>query len=265
MDATLDQLSVLTKELVDYGPYALLAIFLLYIAPKHTKRFIDCEETDSTKRRLLCSIASGNWLVVFVMCVYIYTNWSPTKVYEGSLGIHGEESEFFTIDPNSYIATNEVRDKIEWLFAFVSESGAIKKNDRFRFIHEYKGTPLSYAVPASALKSGKIHITANSANPSQLMIDMDNDPDTASVPLKPTVASFESPEPSGGFMAAYAAPAPTDHAAIIRQLSSSNRYFQAMGRRKLQAKTIQELQLMMSTPNIPQKAKREIQTVISRR
>jgi hypothetical protein len=265
MDAAFDQLSGFTKELFDFGPYALLAIFLLYIAPKHTKRFIDCEHTDPTKRRLLCAIASGNWLVVFVMCVYIYTNWSPVKVYEGSLGIHGEESAFFTIDPNSYIATNEVRNKVEWLFAYVSESGAIKKNDRFRFIHEYNGTPFSYSISASELKNGNINIIASSTDPSQLMLDMDNDPGTAPVLLEPTVASIETSEPSGGFMAAYAAPAPTDNATIIRQLSSSNRHFQAMGRRKLQSKSIQELQLMMSTPNIPQKAKREIQIVISSR
>ena len=51
MDAALDQLSGITKELVDFGPYALLALFLLYIAPKHTKRFIECNDTDKTKQR----------------------------------------------------------------------------------------------------------------------------------------------------------------------------------------------------------------------
>lgn len=265
MDALLEQLPAVTKELVDYGPYALLALFLLIIAPKHTKRFIECQDTDKTKRRLLCTIASANWLVVFVMCTYIYINWSPLTAYQGTLGIHGEETVFYTIDPNSYIATNEVHDQLEWVFAYISANGAIKKEDQFRFIHEYDGTSKNYSLAASKLKKGKIYISANSTDPSQLMFDDDNNPQTDSILLKP-IAQYQPPEHSGGFMAAYAAPAPANNnAAIIRKLSSSNRHFQAIGRRKLESKSIQELQLMLRTPDISPQVKRQIQTVISRR
>lgn len=271
MDALIDQISALSQELINYGPYALLALFLLFIAPKHTKRFIECQETDKTKRRLLCTIASANWVVVFVMCTYIYINWSPVTAYQGTLGAHGEESEFYSSDSNSYITTDGAHnDKLEWVFAYITDGGVVKKDDRFRFTHEYNKAnadfPMyaEYSIPASMLKKGKMHITRNSSDPTKLMIDADNDPDTAQILLEPDT-HYQALNQSGGFMAAYAAPAPADNATIIRQLSSSNRHFNAAGRRSLQSKPIQELRLMLQTPNISAKVQQQIQTVISSR
>ena len=271
MDALIDQISTLSQELINYGPYALLALFLLIIAPKHTKRFIECQETDKTKRRLLCTIASANWLVVFVMCTYIYINWSPVTAYQGTLGAHGEESVFYSSDSNSYITTNGAHNnKLEWVFAYITDGGVVKQEDRFRFTHEYKKVntdfPMyaDYSIQASTLKKGKMRITRNSTDPAKLMIDADNDPETAPTLLKPDTL-YQALNHSGGFMAAYAAPAPADNATIIRQLSSSNRHFQAAGRRSLQSKPIQELRLMLQTPNISAKVKQQIQTVISSR
>lgn len=257
MDDLLKQLPDLTREFFNYGPYALAALFLLFLAPKHTKRFIDSQQQDPVKRNLLCGIAIGNWLVAFLMCFYIYSNWSPTKAYQGSLGVHNEDSSFLTVDPNSYIATKEIDDNhIEWIFAFISPNGVIKKDDQFKFFHHFKEQVTSYSIDADLLKSGKITLRASKEDPSKLILNGSNE-------ILEPIASFRLPKHETSFMAAYADT--DDTAAIIKNLLSSNKHFQDIGRRKLYSKSTTELQQMLQTPNLPEKARIEIENVIKRR
>ena len=51
--------------LYKYGPYALLVLFVFWVAPKQTKLFLQCKEKD---KKLLCGgFAVASWTVIVVM------------------------------------------------------------------------------------------------------------------------------------------------------------------------------------------------------
>jgi hypothetical protein len=262
MEGQLEELSHIIRELFEYGPYALAALFLLYIAPKHTKRFIDCQLTSKKKQNFLLTVAICNWLVAFIMCFYIYNNWSPVVTYQGSLGKHSESSSFITIDPNSYIASHESAgngDKINWQFAFISSGGTIKQNEAFKFTHEHNDTFNDYEIPVNDLKEGNIKISASPDNPAKLIY---HGAQTSSI-LQP-IASYKPEKHPQAFMTAYAL-SPADNVRIIKKLSSPNSRYQIMGKRKLRTLNKVELRQMLQTPNISSQAERHINSTLNKR
>ena len=266
MEGVIAQVKFLAELLANYGPYALAALFLLYLAPKHTKRFIDCQKTSKKKQNFLLTVAIGNWLAALVMCFYIYVNWSPVITYQGDLGKHSTKSTFVTVDANSYIASQEdTNDRFNWRFAFISQNEQIKQNASFNFTHIYKDEFSDddfhdYEIPVSQLKQDNIKITPNPNNPALLMISYGDQPATELEPL----ASYLPPAHPKQFMAAFAI-SPADSAAIIRKLSSSNIRSQVIGKRRLRSLSTPELRQLLQTPNISAQARRHIQRVLNRR
>lgn len=263
MEETIEQLKEITFILFDYGPYALAALFLLYIAPKHTKRFIDCQVKSKKKQNLLLAIAVGNWAAAFIMCFYIYTNWSPVITYQGDLGLHSEESSFITVDSNSYIASHEASsndDKLSWQFAFITSGSTAKTDEYFKFAHQYIDNFKYYKIPVALLKKGNIEIIADLKDPSKLIL---NNGEHTPYILEP-VASYLPPKHPNQFMAAYAI-SPANSARIIRKLSSKNPRYQVIGQRKLSSLTPVELRQLLQTPALSAQAKRHIQAALNRR
>ena len=264
MEETIEQLKEITFLLFDYGPYALAALFLLYIAPKHTKRFIDCQLKNKKKQNLLLTVAIGNWAAAFIMCFYIYTNWSPIITYQGELGLHSEDSSFSTIGSNSYIASDAPDnddDKLSWQFAFITSNNINQKDDDFKFSHTYKDHSTKYyKIPVELLKKGSIEISANHTDPSQLRFENGV---TAPYIMKP-IATYQPPTHPKGFIAAYAI-TPAESAKIIKKLSSRNTRFQEVGRWKLRSLTPVELRQLLQTPGLSAQARQHIQAALNNR
>lgn len=254
-------LNNITLKLFDFGPYALAALFLLYLAPKHTMRFISYQETNKKKQNLLLTVAVSNWAAAFFMCFYIYNNWSPVVTYQGSLGIHTEDSLFITVDSNSYIASHETGgNSLNWQFAFISSGGAIKQGESFKFTHQYKDTFNYYEIPANLLKKGNIKITSNSEDPSRLLLSNGEQPPSDF----PPIVSYTPPDHLKHFMAAYAI-TPADSVSIVKKISSSNPNYQAIGLSKLRSLSTTDLQQLLQTPGLSEQARRHIQSTLSQR
>lgn len=263
MENFLEQIDSISSTFVQYGPYALAALFLLYIAPKHTKRFIECQLKSKKKQNFLLGVALSNWLVAFLMCFYIYNNWSPVVTYQGSLGKHSENSSFLTIDQQSYIASHESAgsdNKIIWQFAFISSGGAIKKDESFKFTHKYNDILNDYVIPVSELKGGTLEIAAKPNDPSKLIYQDRTETESILIPY----ASYTLPIHAQEFMAAFAI-SPADSIRIVKKLSSPNSHYQIMGKQKLKSLNKVELKQLLRTPNISSQAKRHIQSTLNKR
>ena len=266
MDKFIEQIEYMATILANYGPYALAALFLLYLAPKYTRRFIDYQNQNKKKQNFLLTIAVGNWLVALVMCFYIYDNWSPLTTFQGELGKHSTRSTFVTIDPDSFIASKDAtNDRINWQFAFISQNKQIKDNASFNFTHVYKDEFSDddfhdYQIPVSELRKNDIKISPNPDNPALLMISYGEQP---AVKLEP-VASYLPLPHKQQFWAAYAISA-ADSNRIIRNLSSSNLRSQVIGKRQLRSLMTPELRQLLQTHNISAQARRHIESTLRRR
>jgi hypothetical protein len=66
--------------LFTYGPYAVLALFALWVAPRQTKLFLGCVRDGAAARTLCGAVAAGSWLIVAAMVVLIWRSWPPDRV-----------------------------------------------------------------------------------------------------------------------------------------------------------------------------------------
>lgn len=82
-----------------YGPYAVLALFALLIAPYLTKQCYRIQE-EGFNKKLSGGIACGSWLVVVSMVIYITFNWTPTKVYSAGIGKFDQGMKVTPVQPD---------------------------------------------------------------------------------------------------------------------------------------------------------------------
>src|SRR4051812_40148225 len=82
-------------QLFTYGPYAVLALFVLWVAPAQLKAFRQGARGSPTQQAVSGFVTIGCWLIVFAMVYYIYLFWPPRTVYLGSLGTHPASAQFF--------------------------------------------------------------------------------------------------------------------------------------------------------------------------
>jgi hypothetical protein len=81
----MDEIKDSAELLITYGPYAVLALFALLIAPHLTKQCLKIADKGFNKK-FSGSIAIGAWLVVLSMVAYITIAWTPNIVYLGKIG-----------------------------------------------------------------------------------------------------------------------------------------------------------------------------------
>jgi hypothetical protein len=249
--------------LFTYGPYAVLALFALWVAPRQTKRFLDCKETVS---RYVCGgVAVGCWVVVALMVWFIYQNWPPRTVYTGSLGTHGEETKFITADQDFFISTQLISGgRLKWNFAIVSETPRFDPEKCYAFSLIHKDTHQDYEIMAELLKAGSLRFHPDPNDPSFLLYDHDRNPQTP-YERYPTIAASrsESPLTLGWTSAAFAQD--DRHRELIQALSSNNEYFQAQARRQLRDLSDPELQNLLQRDDLPFQARRQIEAELQRR
>lgn len=163
--------------LFTYGPYAVLALFVLWVAPRQTKTFGICPKQDKAQRFLCGSVAVGCWIVVALMVWFIYRDWPPRIIYQGSLGTYGQDTVFMTQDDDFYIATEMMRDNLlKWKFAIVIESISRRDPKRsYQFTHLYKGSPKDYEITLGDLQAGYVNLHHDLNNPDKLILE-DHEP-----------------------------------------------------------------------------------------
>jgi len=249
--------------LFTYGPYAILALFALWVAPRQTKRFLGCKETVS--RSVCGGIAVGCWVVVALMVWFIYQNWPPRTVYTGSLGTHGEETKFITADQDFFISTQLVNGgRMKWNFAIVSETPRFDPEKCYAFSLLCKGAHHDYEIMAEILKTGSLRFHPDPDDPCFLLYDHDRNPQTP-YERYPTIAACRR-EPSTTVGWTSSAFAQDDkYRGLIQALSSNNEYFQSQARKKLRDLSDAELQNLLQRSDLSSQARRLIEAELRRR
>ena len=242
------------EQLFTYGPYAVLALFVLWVAPRQTRQFIACEAQDVGSRLLCGGIAVGCWLVVVTMVWFIYHAWSPRTAYTGSLGTYAEEVEFVPAHPNFFIATQLRTDgRLTWKFAIVAD---LRSNEPFEFTYVWGREETEYTdykIESELLRRGPLRIMANPDDPRVLFYET-GDSGNSHQPLATAVASRAIEQTAmGSWMAAHAQEPPERH--WLRAFDSNNRYFQAQARHKIRRLSDRDLRTLSQRSNLSKKAR----------
>lgn len=130
--------------LLSYGPYAVLALFALLIAPLLTRQCIKIEG-EGFDKKLSGGIACGSWLVVVAMITFVTLTWPPTEVHDGTIGILDSNMEVVSIphtEVDIYIKSNDVGTKSRkntWNYAMLVKNRIENKNKCARFNVSWNG------------------------------------------------------------------------------------------------------------------------------
>ena len=253
------------ETLFTYGPYAVLALFVLWVAPRQTQQFIQCKTLNPGSRYLCGGIAVGCWMIVGLMVMYIYHAWTPRTVYTGSLGTYGEEVQFIPVHQKFFISTQLRPDgRLTWNYAIVADLGTGDESYEFTYVWGREDMEFTdYAIRPELLKRGPLRFAAKVGDPSSLLYDDDGDPETPWLPLPAIVAAHDTSQGINSWMAAYAAETPSRE--WIKALDSNNRYFQAQARRHMRKLSNSELQALLKTNDLSERIRRSIVREIQRR
>jgi hypothetical protein len=251
-------------QLFTYGPYAVLALFVLWVAPAQLKAFRQTPHADSTQRAVSGLIAIGCWLIVFLMVGYIYLHWPPRKVYLGSLGVHPPQTHFYSQTPQLFLSlqpADATGRRVRWDYVIVTD--AHEDVDEFRFSYEWGPTTdelSDFILPLSLLKKRRVDLHADHEHPETLLYS-EGDPATPK-PL-PRALAARSPARTTAHAAligtAHAeARTRLDKAVIIEWLASSDGNLRSQARVQLRQLSPDELRQMLQTPGLTAAARQQI-------
>lgn len=158
----MDEIKDGAELLITYGPYAVLALFALLIAPHLTKQCLKIAGKGFNKK-LTGSIAIGAWLVVLSMVAYITIAWTPNMVYLGKIGKLTPEMTVFSDAPSSvdlFIKNDgDVGGKNSWNYALITNQRINNKNECAAFTINWTTNDQTHAVdfevPIKVLIAGK--------------------------------------------------------------------------------------------------------------
>jgi len=168
----MNEITTSAELLITYGPYAVLALFSLLIAPHLTKQCLKITGKGFNKK-FSGVIASGAWLVVVSMVAYITLAWTPEKVYVGKIGRLTPEMGVFSDPPPSvelFIKNDgDVGGKNSWGYALITDKLIKNKNECAAFTvnwtSENEAHAVDFEVPIKALMAGKnLHFTFGENN-----------------------------------------------------------------------------------------------------
>lgn len=254
-----------------YGPYALLVLFVFWVAPKQIKAFKDCAKDDKGSRVLCGSFAVVSWMVIVLMTGYIFINWSSTEVYTGTLGKYETQDnvEFYSVDQDSYVSTAFISGtRMEWKFAVLADDSLQNDQQQYvTFTYRRKGMEYDHEILLADLKNSNPKFYVDVDDPQRMFFDHDNNPATPAVIYAPNVspslsynntnsAGYKNASQSGGWgylldhwMAAFAAepgnPQDMNPQEIINDLNSDNKYLRANARKKLRTMSLSALNDML--------------------
>ncbi len=250
-----------------YGPYAVLILFALWVAPRQTKVLLNYKDKDRSSRYFCIAVAAGCWIVAAFMAWYIYQNWPPKTIYAGSLGTHITDVEIFTINQDFYISSQVIGDRVRWRYAIIVNPAELEPDTLFDFTLSLNDKETDYEIESKLLKerNNTLYLYADPNKPGILIYDHDNNPDTLKRPYEIAFYSQDKQLPKAGWMDAFA----QDHnqRELIHALSSNNKYFRADARKKLRRLSNNELRSLLETDDfdLTSKARNQIEAELQRR
>jgi hypothetical protein len=272
-------INIWIEMIYQYGPYSILVLFVFWVAPKQTERFLKCSKDDNASRVLCGSFAVVSWLIIVTMTGYIFTNWTTTEVYKGTLGKYkvSDSLDFFTIDSRIYISSRVVASPssvinpgngdphMEWKFVVIADSLQSASDDPLTISYGVNGTYFDGQIALADLNNILLKLSVDPEHPEVLLYDNDNNPNTAAVPYNTAAVPYSNrkvvyKKPATLFsfknwMAAYAAESPNK---IITDLNSSNKYVQAYARNQLRKLPLETLNSMLQQTSNDSLANRQI-------
>lgn len=261
-------------QLYTYGPYAVLALFVLWVAPAQLKAFRQVPNTNRPKQLVSGFIAIGCWLIVFSMVGYIYFFWPPRTVYLGTFGIHNENAKFYSQTPELFISSRRSDgSRLKWDYVIVTDTASSNATNSFDFAFQWGGRvedAADYSLPRSLLQKRRIDFYSDRSRPEILLYDDDSNPDS---PLRPyprivsaapaatapvTLAAIISSAQAQGL-------AVVDRATLMRWLSSSDGNLRAQARAQLRQMSPADLQQLLQAPGLSSDARDQINAERGRR
>lgn len=144
-----------------FGPYAILALFVLWVTPRASKRMQEITKTAPKSVRVSATVTLfASWAVVLVMVAYVLFQWSPVQVYDGSLGVLKQSEEVYPLDDNVYVKMEgtQAPGREKWRFVLVDSERNLNQEDKVHFTY-YWGTGddqyTDYSIPVSVILEGK--------------------------------------------------------------------------------------------------------------
>jgi len=261
-------------QLFSYGPYAVLALFALWVAPTQLKAFRQVPRENRVQQAVSGVITIGCWLIVFAMVGYIGRFWPPRTVYDGSLGTYVGPVDFYSQEPDLYFSSHPVHsNRVEWRYVIVTDSrlpDAKAAADDFRFSYQWGDGTDEYAdfsLPRNLLQKRRVDLYPDPDHPHVLVYDDDSDPAQPRKALHVTntqVAALSTTR-AALFVTAAHAQAGVDKSVIVDWLASPNGNLRAQGRGQLHQISPDELRQLLQTPALPSTARDQINAELANR
>jgi hypothetical protein len=233
-----------------FGPYAILALFVLWVTPRASKRMQDITKTAPKAVRVSASITLfASWGVVLVMVGYVLFQWSPIRVYDGDLGILKQSERIYPLDSNLYVKVEgtQAPGRERWRFVLVDNERALRDEDMADFTYYWgngENEYTDYSIPIGEILSGKINdYRFNKKDAEMAYVWSGGEWKLASNEMTPQAVAFDW---------GWNAYADDKLQNISEQLASPNRIERAAARsdmRKLDTQDLQQLKEMSNAPS----------------
>lgn len=148
--------------LFDFGPYGILALFLLWVLPRATRRMQELTaDSPAPTRMASAGTLFASWAVVLTLVGYVVLQWPPERTYTGQLGrLH--QSEFvYPISDNVYLRMDEIRGapRIDWSFALTGNPQEIGAMEAAEFVYRWgddEDAFMDFAIPTQQVVNGDL-------------------------------------------------------------------------------------------------------------
>jgi hypothetical protein len=250
------------EALYTYGPFAALALFALYVAPRQTKQFLDCsgEQEPAAKLWLCGAVAGMTWLIVAALTWVIVSSWPPMEVYRGKLGIHPKEVSIQSTCDELYISAREVgRNRFRWQYVVVADKAA-DPEEEFTFSVTHSVDEYAYddeTLTRAQLAAGRVDYQAGQQEATVEPVAVHASVNRASVDSARRRAQHWL------ISSAYAQELVPD--ALLQDLNDDEPKVRAAARLQLRGYSTQTLQALLGEPGQPERVRQQIAKELSRR
>lgn len=144
-----------------FGPYAVLALFVIWVIPHTSRRLRDLPERAPRPVQVCTSIAVVmSWAVVLFMVGYIAFKWSPLRVYQGQLGMLDETEKIVPLSDKLYVKAKglENTNKDRWEFVLVAREDELDGRGTADFVYiwgEREDDYNVYRIPIDVIVDGQ--------------------------------------------------------------------------------------------------------------
>lgn len=232
-----------------FGPYAILALFVLWVAPRASKRMSDLTKTAPKAVRVSATVTLvASWSVVLIMVAYVLFKWSPVRVYDGSLGVLKQSEQIYPLDENVYVKMEgtQAPGRERWHFVLVDNERNLKKEGKIHFTYYWgrgENEYTDYAIPVAEILDGRntdFHMTRKT--PEAEYTWQEGSWKQASYDVEDRTLAFDW---------GWNAYADDKLQKIAEQLASPNRLNRASARQKMRELSTQELEQLKNMSSDP--------------